>query len=116
MLNLLKMRSPWKVKFQDPRLNRASFGSSIDIGSTTSAKTTNKRIKIKTANFHTHLRAAIIPSSTINQRVAVHMGNSFKSFVVQKFMIGRHFGEFSLTKKLGKYIHTHKKKKKKGKK
>lgn len=102
------MRSAWKTKFFDPRLFRSSFLSPPPEHLVSSKK-------LRPASAHTYLRGAAIPSLALNKRVAVYNGITFTSFIVKKFMVGRKFGEFSLTKKIGPNIHISKKKKKKQK-
>jgi len=99
------MRSPWKIKYFDTRVNRDKFFTPPPVS-----------YKNRPAVAHTYLRGALIPPAILNYRFAVHTGNTFKSFIVRPFMIGRRCGEFVVTKNLGKQIHITKKKKKKGKK
>lgn len=99
------MRSAWKIKFRDTRLDRASF-------STPPPFTKEIRKRGKQPTKHTYLRHAVIPSTLLDQRVSVHCGNDFKSFIVDSSLIGRKFGECIMTKRLGGTIHTIKKKKK----
>jgi len=80
--------------FNDPRLQRNSFLISPN-------NIANNRV----VDAHTYLRNAVIPLTVLDKRVAVYNGKLFTSFIVRKFMIGRKFGEFSLTKKLGVDIH-----------
>jgi len=98
------MRSPWKIQFVDPRIERLSFSTPPPKHLSPSRKR---------AIAHTYLRGASIPNSALNKRVAVHTGHYFVSFIVSRFMLGRRFGEFIVTKKLGRKIHMTKKKKKK---
>jgi len=99
------MRSPWKVKYFDTRVNRDTFFTPPPFS-----------FKGRPAIAHTYLRGSFIPPAIVHSRLAVHVGNTFKSFIVKPFMIGRRCGEFALTKQLGKQIHITKKKKKKNKK
>jgi|YelNatPaOPRAMG01_1025707.scaffolds.fasta_scaffold55313_2 ribosomal protein S19 len=101
------MRSAWKIKFRDSRLERNAF-------STPPPFVKEVRKKGKPSTKHTYLRHAVIHKKLIDQRVAVHCGNDFKSFVVDASLIGRKFGECITTKRLGNSIHTVKKKVKKG--
>lgn len=86
----------------DPRINRKSFFTSVN-------RVQNDRI----VDAHTYLRGAQIPFSALDKRVAVYNGKKFSSFIVRKFMLGRKFGEFALTKRLGEIIHEKIKAKKK---
>lgn len=86
----------------DPRLNRNSFLTS-----------TNNVQGNRVVFAHTYLRGARIPLKVLDKRVAVYNGRNFSSFIVRKFMLGRKFGEFALTKRLGEVIHEKIKKKKK---
>jgi len=72
--------------------------------------------RIKPSEAHTYLRSAPIPLIAVNKRVAVYNGFQFTSFIVKPWMVGKPFGVFSLTKKLGRQIHFKKKKKGKGNK
>lgn len=76
----------------------------------------SRKQKTKNIAAHTYLRGVRIPSSVLSKRVAVFNGKYFSSFIVKRMMIGRKFGEFSVTKKLGRTIHIKKEKKKKGRK
>lgn len=98
------MRSPWKGPFIDPRLNRDSLISKPPYGD---------KKRRQPVMIHTHLRGTSIPSFLADHRVAVHTGNTYRSFVCRKFMVGHRFGEFIVSKKLGRIIHLKKKKKKK---
>lgn len=89
----------------DPRLNRNSFFSQVN-------NVQNNRV----VDAHTYLRSAFITSNLLNKRVGVYNGKHFCSFIVHEFMIGRKFGEFALTKRLGEQIHEKIKAKKKKKK
>jgi ribosomal protein S19 len=90
-----------RFKIIDPRIFRESFNN---------PPTTFER---KPSVCHTYLRNARIPSSCLSKRVSCYNGQKFLSFIVHRFMLGRKFGEFSLTKRLGAKIHEKKKKKKK---
>ena len=50
-------------------------------------------------------RNNVISEDFVGKRVAVYNGRKFLSFLVRGSMIGRRFGEFSFTKKIGA-IHT----------
>lgn len=91
------------MKF-DPRIFRSSFFT---------APPSHLAPRAKGAKCHTYLRYARIPLEIVGQRVAVHNGRYFSSFIVRRWMYGHRFGEFVLTKKLGSSIHV--KKTKKGK-
>jgi ribosomal protein S19 len=65
--------------------------------------------QVKLSVGHTYLRSAKIPPQLVGKRFAVYNGYRFTSFIVKKYMVGRKFGEFSLTKKLGRTIHNTKK-------
>lgn len=58
-------------------------------------------------------RASVITKAYLMKDVEVHIGNKFVELNINKKMIGKRFGDFALTRRLGGYIH--KKKKKKGK-
>jgi ribosomal protein S19 len=92
------------LKF-DPRIYRPSFFT---------PPPTHLAPRAKGAKCHTYLRYARIPNLIVGQRVAVHNGRFFNSFIIRSWMCGHRFGEFVLTKKLGAQIHV--KKTKKGKK
>lgn len=94
-----------KLLFNDPRLNRKSFYSAV-----------NNVHGNRVVDAHTYLRGAFIPPDLLDKRVAVYNGKTFFSFIVKKFMLGRKFGEFVLTKKLGDSIHAKIREKKKKKK
>lgn len=87
--------------FNDPRLYRKTWDTPMF-----------NEVENRIVEAHTYLRGARIPQKSLGKRVAVYNGKSFKSFIVKPFMIGRKFGEFVLTKKLGRVIHKKKKKKK----
>jgi ribosomal protein S19 len=89
----------------DPRTNRNSF---ISNNSALNTRTTKK------SEVYTYMRGCKIPPIVLNKRVAVHNGCMFVSFIVKQWMIGKKFGVFARTKKLGTKIHE-KKKKGKGK-
>lgn len=76
----------------------------------------SRKQKIKSIAAHSYLRGVRIPSFVLNKRIGVFNGKNFSSFIVKRMMIGRKFGEFSLTKKLGRTIHIKKKKGKQKKK
>jgi len=61
-------------------------------------------------------RSAIILSFFYKKRVSVYNGKKFIIFSIKKAMIGKKFGEFSITKLLGSHISKKKKNKKKNKK
>lgn len=64
-----------------------------------------------------YCRNSVIPESYVGKEVKVYNGNRFISLEIMRRMVGCKFGEFVVTKKLGKAIHNKKKKKKnKGKK
>jgi ribosomal protein S19 len=87
--------------FNDLRVFRSSFFSSkFNINSK----------KTKLSEVYTYLRDAHITPHLIGKRVAVYNGFKFNSFIVKEWMVGKCFGVFSLTKKLGSNIHTKKKK------
>jgi len=102
------MRSVWKIPFLDPRILRNSFSLPPPFLPFTRKK------KQKVPAAHTYLRGSVIPSekSLLGKRVAVYNGRQFSSFIVKRFMFGHKFGEFIVTKRLGRIIHTPKKKKK----
>jgi len=54
---------------------------------------------------HTYRRNSSIPTTVLGKRVAVFNGLTFMSFLVRDWMLGRKFGEFVLTKRLGSKIH-----------
>jgi len=83
------MRSPWKCSFIDPRINRNSLISKAPYGD---------KKKNNPANIHTFLRGINIPNFLKNQRIAIHTGNTFRSFFCRKFMINHRFGEFIVLK------------------
>lgn len=56
-------------------------------------------------SFYIWNRAAVIPKFYVKKRIGVYTGRMYHSLIVRKFMVGRHFGEFSVTKKLGLGIH-----------
>lgn len=92
-----------KHKIIDPRIFRDSFNNPPN------------SFERKPSICHTYLRGARIPLSCLSKRVSCYNGQKFLSFIVRPFMIGRKFGEFCLTKRLGAKIHEKKKKKKKKK-
>lgn len=59
----------------------------------------------RVVDAHTYLRGMFIIPELLGKRVAVYNGKIFSSFIVKDFMLGRKFGEFVLTKKLGDAIH-----------
>ncbi len=58
-------------------------------------------------------RNSTIPNFFLNKRICVHAGKKYASFIVKKDMINHKFGEFALTKIIGKKIHINKRKTKK---
>jgi ribosomal protein S19 len=93
------------LKF-DPRIFRSSF---------LTPPPSHLAPRAKGAKCHTYIRSARIPFFIIGERVAVHTGRFFSSFIVRHWMCGHRFGEFVLTKKLGPKIHLKKTKKTKHK-
>jgi len=63
------------------------------------------RYQKKSIKHFVWARNSLIPRSFLNKRIAVHSGNKFSSFIVRPFMLGRKFGEFALTKRIGSVIH-----------
>jgi ribosomal protein S19 len=55
----------------------------------------------------------VVPSSYVKKRVGIYTGKYYHSINIHRFMVGRRFGEFAVTKRLGPSIHI---KQKKGKK
>lgn len=50
-------------------------------------------------------RSSFITDNFLNSLVRVYAGKQFIQFNVEDYHIGRRFGEFSFTKKMGIYIH-----------
>lgn len=88
----------------DPRTLRSSFISN--------KPTANSRVT-KASDIYTYLRGAPIPPIALGKRVAVYNGFTFVSFIVKRWMLGKKFGVFARTKKLGRAIHEAKNKGKK---
>ncbi len=51
----------------------------------------------------THCRDALILPDHVGRRVAIHNGKEFKEIEVRPEMIGRYYGEFSLTRRFEKH-------------
>ena len=63
------------------------------------------RIKGSQPNFYIWNRSAIIPKFYVKKRIGIYTGRMYHSLIIRRFMIGRHFGEFAITKRLGFGIH-----------
>ena len=97
-------RSHWKGKFIDTRI----FHSKAFISNDLLLKKHQKKVE-----YFIWSRNSIIPSFFNKKRIAVYNGKFFKSYIVKNLMLNNFkFGEFCLTKSLGKKIHVVKKKKK----
>jgi len=102
------MRSKWKGKF----INLAVYKSKNLI----SKKIIDPKYLTKRIYYYIWNRNSIIPMFFNKKRIAVYNGKTFKSFIIKNKMLNNFkFGEFAITKSLGKKIHTVKKKKKKEK-
>jgi small subunit ribosomal protein S19 len=89
-------RSKWKGNFIHPKI----FVSTTRIEKLIPIK----HIK-KTIEYFIWNRGSEIPAFFANRRVAVHNGRRFLTFMITKNMVGHKFGEFSITKAIGKKIH-----------
>jgi len=56
-------------------------------------------------NFYIWNRSAVIPKFYVKKRIGIYTGRMYHSLIIRRFMVGRRFGEFSVTKKLGTSIH-----------
>lgn len=77
------------------------------------SKLINLKYLQKNLNFFIYNKNSVISAFFLNKRVAIYTGNKFSSLIIKKNMINHKFGEFVITKSLGKKIHIIKKKKKK---
>ena|ERR1043165_1520209 len=57
-------------------------------------------------------KSSYITEWYMGKRVKVYMGNKFLALDITRDMVGRRFGEFVVTKRMGSFIHKKKKKKK----
>lgn len=90
------MRSVWKGNYSD-----TAFDESILI----LKKRRPKSLIILPARNSTILKPFV------GRKFAVHNGQTYARFTAKDFMVGHKFGEYSLTKKMGRLIHQKKKKK-----
>ncbi len=67
----------------------------------------------KKISYYIWNRNSTIPHFFLNKRICVHSGKRYSSFIVKNDMINHKFGEFALTKLIGKKIHINKKRAKK---
>ena len=86
-------RSIWKI----PYIHNIFFTNMLK----------NKKI------FNIWHRSSTIPFSFLNKKFKVHNGIWLLTLNVKSLMIGRKFGEFSFSKRLGRDIHFKQKSKKK---
>ena len=63
-----------------------------------------------------NIRNLTIPSTLIGKTLYIHNGNIFNYIYISSKMVGHKFGEFSITKTLGKDFHLARESKKKKKK
>jgi len=63
-----------------------------------------------------NIRNLTIPSTLIGKTIYIHNGKNFNYLYINSKMIGHKFGEFSITKTLGKDFHLAREMKKKKKK
>jgi small subunit ribosomal protein S19 len=96
-------RSKWKGPFIHPKI----FVSTTRIDKLIPLKHASKQI-----DYFIWNRNSEIPAFFLNRRVGVHNGRKFLTYIIKKNMLGHKFGEFSITKPMGKKIHLKKKKKK----
>lgn len=74
------------------------------------------KVKGSKPKFYVWNRSAIIPNFYVKKRIGIHTGRMYHSLIVRRFMVGRRFGEFAVTKQLGPSIHLKQtKKQRKGK-
>lgn len=57
----------------------------------------NGKFKYKKSNFFE--RSSSIPSCFKNRNVRIHKGNSSRRLFINKYVIGKKFGEFAFTRK-----------------
>lgn len=74
--------------------------------------------KLSWVNFFSknpNIRNLTIPFTLVGKKIYIHNGNIFNILYISSKMVGHKFGEFSITKILGKDFHLAREKKKKKK-
>ena len=100
------MRSLWKCNFSFPKISK-KFRKTVS--------PTLVRAKGIKPIFYIWKRSALISKFYLHKRVGIHTGRLYHSIMIHRFMIGRRFGEFAVTKRLGSFIHIKQSKKRRKK-
>jgi len=60
-------------------------------------------------------RSTTITKNLVGRKTIIHKGRDWRILVIRPNMVGHKFGEYAITKRIGRYIHRDSKKKRKRK-
>jgi len=110
------MRAFWKLKCFEPILYRGrrsvKFTRALTKELILRRKTKKRNLKNVSRVYY---RSSIIPRALLKKKFTIHAGKFFKGITIREYMVNKKFGQFAVTKKIGR-IHISKVKKKKKKK